>query len=49
MIHAMDCIVTCMRPEMALKPGFSPSEPIICALKGTVTEGFNVPKTMFTK
>ena len=27
----------------------SPSEPIICALKGTVPEGFTVPETVITK
>ena len=27
----------------------SQSEPIVCALKGTVTEGFTVPETVFTK
>ena len=27
----------------------SQSEPIICVLIGTVTEGFTVPETVFTK
>ena len=48
MIHAMDCILMCMRPESTEKY-CSQSEPIICVLIGTVNEGFTVPETVFTK
>ena len=47
-IHAMDCIFMCMRPESAEKYGFQ-SEPIIWVLIGTVIEGFTVPETVITK
>ena len=39
MIHAMDCVVMCVRPRSAEKYGFI----------GTVTEGFTVPETVITK
>ena len=48
MIHDMDCIFMCMRPESAKKYG-SQSEPIIWVLIGTVIEGFTVPETVITK
>ena len=49
MIHAMDCVVMCVRPGSAEKNTGSPSEHIICALKGTLTEGFTFPETVITK
>ena len=34
---------------MAVKPGFSLSEPMICDFLKIVTEGFTIPKTVFSK
>ena len=48
MIHVMDGILMCGRPDRSRNTG-SPSEPIICDLKETVTEGFTVPETVITK
>ena len=48
-IHAMDCVVMCVRPGSVEKNTGSQSEPIICASKGTVIKGFIVPETVITK
>ena len=48
MIYALNHVVMCMRAGSAENTG-SPSEPIICALKGTVIEGFTVSETVITK
>ena len=48
MIYALNHVVMCVRRDRPRNTG-SPSEPIICALKGIVIEGFKVPETVFTK
>ena len=47
-IHAMDCVVMCVRPGSAEKYGFTKLTENL-GLIGTVTEGFTVPETVIKK
>ena len=48
MIYALNHVVMCVRSGSAEKYGFTEGTEI-CALIGTVPEGFTVPETMITK
>ena len=46
-IYAMDCIVICVRPKMAVKPGFTKGTDNLCFERNS--DGFTVPEAVITK
>ena len=49
MIDAMDCIVTCMRPEMAVEFGFTKRTDELMSGRNSKPEGFTVHMNSDTK
>ena len=48
-IHAIDCIVICMRPKMALKFGFTKYTDELMKARNSKPEGFTVHMNSDTK